>query len=147
MKSRGLSILEILVVITIVGILAGFGVRAIRSTQVSSQQNTFVNAFDLNVKSAAGYAATRRTPVILTRTENRVSFVTATGDDVNGDGGLTIPTSLTTTIPNGVSLIFGPNGSVASRSLPDPVTITADDRIWEINISTIGDTRITERAP
>lgn len=147
MNQRGLSILEVLVIITIVGILAGFGVRAIRSTQVSGQQNAFVNAFDLNVKSAAGYAATRRTSVLLTRADNRINFTTAAGEDINGDGGITIPPTLTANIPDGVSLIFGPNGTITARTLPNPVTISAEDRVWDINISTIGDTQIKERAP
>jgi prepilin-type N-terminal cleavage/methylation domain-containing protein len=143
--SEGLTLIELLIVLAIIGIAAAMAFTNGRGIVQSQQERAALGSLQRTIWQGATGAAARGEVLELDRDGRTMSLrVADTGRVVRT---VELPGDGDTTFPEGVSLRFMPPGKVDPATilaLPDPLTITADDTTYDIAISLIGETRFEE---
>jgi prepilin-type N-terminal cleavage/methylation domain-containing protein len=144
------SIIELLIVLAILGLIAGVVAVNGRRVLAGQQEKAALNSVRQSVWEGATAAAARGTDTELVHTTS--------GLEVREVGSATalrtfaLPASVTTNLPapsgaNGtVVLKFTPPGRVdlaTLRSLPDPLTLTVNGHTFKLQVSLIGEVKVT----
>jgi len=140
-RSRGISTLEILVVLGIVGILAGLAVPAWRGLAQREEARSTLVSLQQAMWQGATAAAARGEALTLVWEEDELRVVDAGGDVFRS---WSFPDATVTTLEPGALVTFSPPGRIADLSaLPDPLTMDVNDRTASLQVSLIGETEVT----
>lgn len=143
-RNRGFSVVELLILLAILGLIAGALALNGRRVAAAQQQRAALASVSQSVWEGATAAAARGAPTQLVRT--------ATGLDVQlaSDGTVLrtfdIPPSVVTNLPMGQVLTFMPPGRVDTASLqalPSPLTMTVNGHTFKLQVSVIGEVKVT----
>lgn len=143
-RSRaGLTLLELLVVLAIVGAIAGIVAIAGRPVVQGQEAAAAVRTVQQSVWQGATMAASRgvRTLLVLT---NGVLEVRRADDDALIRS-FALPSQASLNVEDGTLLAFTPPGKVDEetlKDLPDPFRITAKDKVYDLEVSLIGEVRV-----
>lgn len=143
-RNRGFSVVELLILLAILGIIAGALALNGRRVAAAQQQRAALASVSQSVWEGATAAAAQGVATQLVRT--------ATGLEVQraSDGSVLrtfdIPASVATNLPMGQVLTFTPPGRVDTASLqalPSPLTMTVNGHTFKLQVSVIGEVKVT----
>lgn len=137
----GLTLLEILIALAVLGIILGIGIFNARQTLTGSQERAAIQTVRQSIWQGATAASARGRPITLTRNGRILRLMD--GETVIRTDEL--PPSVGTNFPEGMLLEFSPPGKITPESLGafmerDP-WIGADGRTHHIEVSVIGEVR------
>jgi type II secretory pathway pseudopilin PulG len=138
------SIVELLIILAILGIIAGVIAINGRRVLAGQQERAALTSIRQSVWDGATAAAARGTTVELVRTSDALVV-----RDVGSSSPLrtfVIPSSVATNLPMGQVLEFTPPGRVdlaTLQALPSPLTVTVNGHTFELHISIIGEVKAT----
>jgi len=138
----GLTILELLIVLAILGILAGLVAINGRRVLQGQEERAAITSIQQTVWQGATAAAARGVVVRLTRTGDE--FVLTDTDSGAVLKRFELPRNVTSNWPDGQTLDFTPPGKVdvdTLDALPDPLTVTTSTRTTNLTVSLIGEVR------
>lgn len=139
-QQQGITLLELLVVLAVVGILAAIGVFNGRKVLQGQEEQAAVTSIRQTVWQGATAAAARGNEVYLTRMGNVFTLTEATTNQVLKR--FELPRGMTTNWPEGTPLTFTPPGKVETLAvLPNPLTVSSSSRTNQLTISLIGEVR------
>lgn len=140
-RSSGITVLELLVVIAIIGIAASLSAVAWRGLVQREEARSALMSLRQAMWQGATAASARGENLTLRWQDDELLLVDAGGEALRRwDFAAETPTTL---IPGDV-LDFTPPGRVASLAgLPDPLTVSIDDRTATLEVSLIGETEVT----
>lgn len=138
----GITILELLIVLAVLGLVLGIGFFNARRALVGSQERAAVQTVRQSIWQGATAASSRGRPITLVRTGN--AFQLVDGDTIIRSDDL--PDGVTTNLAQGTLLEFSPPGKVTADSLAgfmerDP-WIGGEGRTQRIEVSVIGEVRV-----
>lgn len=139
----GITIIELLIVMAIIGILAGLVAFNGRRMLQGQEERAAITSLQQTVWQGATSAAARGVVVRLTR-EGQSFFLreSVTGRILKE---FELPRGVTTNWPENQDLEFMPPGKVSIASLdalPEPLTITANDTTMRLIVSLIGEVKV-----
>jgi prepilin-type N-terminal cleavage/methylation domain-containing protein len=140
MNRRGFSLLEILVVIAVIGILAGIGL--FNGRQIIRNQNEVASIQQL--RQLISRATTAVNARLSSGTLNRSGTLIKVVDDKNKTlMEMTLDKNVVTNLPEGNSLVFLPTGRISSASLAalPALEMQAAGMTFGLEISVIGELR------
>jgi prepilin-type N-terminal cleavage/methylation domain-containing protein len=142
MNRRGFSLLEILVVIAVIGILAGIGL--FNGRQIIRQQNEVASIQQLRqLISRATTALNAQGKLgILNRSGSLIKVIDV-DDNTKTFMTMTLDKNVVTNLPEGNSLVFLPTGRISSASLAalPALEMQAAGKTFGLEISIIGELR------
>lgn len=140
--ANGITVLELLIVVAILGILAGLVAINGRRVLQGQEERAAITSIQQTVWQGATAAAARGVVVRLTRSGDE--FVLAD----TGSGAVLkrfeLPRNVSSNWPDGQVLDFTPPGKVdvdTLDDLPDPLTVTTSTRTTNLTVSLIGEVR------
>ena len=143
-RAAAFSLVEVLIVLAIFGLIAGIVAVNGRQVFAGQQEKAALASVRQSVWEGATAAAARGTDTELLRTatgleirEVKSAAVLRTFD---------VPTSVTTNLPMGQVLVFTPPGRVdltSLQNLPDPLTLTVNGHTFKLEVSLIGEVKVT----
>lgn len=140
-KNQGISTLEILVVLAIVGILGGLAAVGWRGLAQREEARSTLVSLQQAMWQGATAAAARGVPLTLVWEEDELRVVDAGGDVFRA---WPFPDATVTTLEPGEIVTFSPPGRIADvASLPDPLTMVVNDRTATVQVSLIGEAEVT----
>lgn len=141
-RQLGLTILELLLVLAILGIVLGLGFFNARRALLGSQERAAVQTVRQSIWQGATAASSRGRPITLVRDGNSMRLVD--GDNVIRSDDF--PDGVTTNFSQGVLLEFSPPGKVTAESLAafmeSNPQIGGEGRTQRIEVSVIGEVRV-----
>lgn len=141
-RQIGLTMLELLLVLAILGIVLGLGFFNARRALMGSQERAAVQTVRQSIWQGATAASARGRPITLVHSGNTMRLVD--GDDVIRSDDL--PDGVTTNFAQGVLLEFSPPGKITAESLGSFMesnpSIGAEGRTQRIEVSVIGEVRV-----
>ena len=140
----GFSVLELLIVLAVLGIIGGIVAVSGRSILGGQQQRAAVNSVRQSVWEGATAAASRGASIELVRSGGTLELKDVASGAVIRT--FEIPSSVTTNLPSGQVLLFTPPGRVdltTLTNLPDPLTMTVNGRTFTLEVSVIGEVKVT----
>ncbi len=139
-RVAGLTILELLVVLAILGIVGGIGIFNGRQLLANQEQRAAVTSLQQTIWQGATAAASRGTTVELVRSGRQFTLVD-TGEAVVLKE-FELPEAVSTNWPEGTALAFTPPGRVESLdSLPKDLWVSTSRQTIKLTISLIGEVR------
>ncbi|MEJ2667698.1 MAG: hypothetical protein P8Z81_11465, partial [Deinococcales bacterium] len=138
-RAAGFSMMELLILLAVLGLIAGALAISARRVLGGQQDKAALNSIEQSVWEGATAAASRGASTELVRT--------ATGLEVREVGSTNalqtfdLPSSVTTNLPMGQVLVFTPPGRVdlaSLQALPNPVTVTVNGHTYKLQVSVIG---------
>lgn len=136
----GLTLVEVLIVLAIIGIILGLGVFNGRQALTAQQERAAVNSIRQAAWQGATAAAARGRAVHMTVEDGELllRLESASGRVLRREE---LPRDLETNIPEGTLLEFTPPGKVVPGSLPAPgdYWVGAAGRTLELEFSMIGE--------
>lgn len=105
-QNTGFSLIELMVVISVLAIFVSFALPAFNSVIEGNRVSSTANQFQALLMSARSDAVTRRSPVTITQNDSVWS---------TADRQLTIPDSVKVT-PNKTTITFNPDGTATESS-------------------------------
>lgn len=143
-QTLGVTVIELLVIVAIVGIMLSIGVFSGRQALVQRQEIAAVNTLRQSIWQGATAASSRGQTVVLHR-NGRILELRSDSGIVRRDE---LPSGVSTNLPQGVVLEFSPPGKVVEDSLLDLLEIqprvSAGGKTFVLEISVIGEVRATE---
>jgi prepilin-type N-terminal cleavage/methylation domain-containing protein len=143
MNCRAFTILEILIVTTIIGIIAGIGFISGRQIAQRQDQNASLRSIQQLFWQGATGAASRGVEVTLERNDNVFTLERADNNEVIRS--YTLPNQVSINFPEGEVVRFTPPGKIDDDSydaLPSPITLSTEANNYTVIISTIGEVRL-----
>ncbi len=140
--ANGITVLELLIVVAILGILAGLVAINGRRVLQGQEERAAITSIQQTVWQGATAAAARGVVVRLTRSGDE--FVLSDTDSGAVLKRFELPRNVTSNWPDGQELEFTPPGKVdvdTLDALPDPLTVTTSTRTTGLTISLIGEVR------
>lgn len=140
----GASIIEVLIVVALLAVIAGFAIPNFRSILQGSEERAAIQSIQQTVWQGATAAAARGVVITLERTSNR--FVLTNTDTGQVLKTFELPRGVSSNWPQGLAIVFTPPGKVDSESLigfPTNLNVFANDRTTYLEISLIGEVRTT----
>jgi len=141
-SQAGFSLVELLIVIAIVGVLAGIGFVSGRSILQGRQNRAAINTIQQSVWQGATAAASRGLTAELYR-NGRVIQVRnqATGAVIRS---FELPADVAFSLPDGPTLVFTPPGKIDLSSLVNlpELTLEANGDQYTLQISLIGEVKV-----
>lgn len=143
-RHAGFSIIELLILLAILGLIAGVIAVNGRRVLAGQQEKAALTSVRQSVWEGATAAASRGVSTELVRTPS--------GLEVREAGSATplrtfdIPSSVTTNMPMGQVLTFTPPGRVdlaSLQALPSPLTLTVNGHTFKLQVSLIGEVKVT----
>ncbi len=141
-KASGFTMLELLIVIAILGVIAGIGVFNGRQALQTQQENAALNSIRQSIWQGATAAASRGVEIELLRNGN--VLILRQQDNQREIRRTTLPSGVSTNLPEGRVLLFDPPGRINQASydaLPDKVTVYANGKTHQLTISIIGEVK------
>ncbi len=143
---KGFSLTEILIVLSIVGILAMVGFVSSSNIKVKQEEHAAIAMLQQSIAAAATNSASkgRRLSLVYRSAGNKIVLE---DESFNSLGEYKLPNSVSTDLDNGDRLEFTPLGWVDSNSLsgsggfPNPVTVSTTDKDYHLTISLIAEVR------
>jgi prepilin-type N-terminal cleavage/methylation domain-containing protein len=142
-KQQGFSLIEILIVIAIIGILAGIAFVSGRQILRGQQEIAAPSVVQQSVWQGATGAASRGISIKLMKAGSVLKLVNAADDKEIRR--FEFSDEVTTNIPEGQVLLFLPTGKVDTASLaalPQPLTITTSNNTYKLTVSLIGEVKV-----
>lgn len=140
MNRRGFSLLEILVVIAVIGILAGIGL--FNGRQIIRNQNEVASIQQLRqlISRATTAVNAQGKSGTLNRTGTLLKVIDGNNKTLME---MTLDKNVVTNLPQGNSLVFLPTGRISSASLAalPALEVQAAGKTFELEISVIGELR------
>lgn len=143
-RRAGFSLIELLILLAVLGLIAGVIAVNGRRVAAGQAQRAAIDSVRQSVWEGATAAAARGVGTELVRT--------ATGLDVKETGSGTLlrsfdlPSGVATNLPMGQVLRFTPPGRVdltSLQALPDPLTLTVNGHTYKLQVSLIGEVKVT----
>lgn len=138
----GASIVEILIVVAILAVVAGFAIPNLRTVLQGSEERAAIQSIQQTVWQGATAAAARGVEITLTRTGG--DFVLRNTESNQVLKTFTLPSGVSSNWPQLEVVTFTPPGKVDPTSLegfPAELSITANGRTTRLEISLIGEVR------
>ncbi len=143
---KGFSLTEILIVLSIVGILAMVGFVSSSNIKVKQEEHAAIAMLRQSIAAAATNSASkgRRLSLVYRSAGNKIVLE---DESFNSLGEYKLPNSVSTDLDNGDRLEFTPLGWVDSNSLsgsggfPNPITVSTTDKDYHLTISLIAEVR------
>lgn len=142
-RSAGFSVIELLVLVAILGLMAGIVAVNGRRVAAGQQQRAALESVRQSVWEGATAAAARGVATELVRTSGGLEV-----REVGSSSALrtfTVPASVATNLPMGQVLTFTPPGRVDAASLqalPSPLTMTVNGHTFTLQVSLIGEVKV-----
>lgn len=138
-SKSGMSLIELILVLTVLGIILGFGALAGRDAIQRANERSAVNTFQQAVWQGATAAAARGYRTVLWRDGNQLQVRR------ESDGSVIrrydFDNAVTLSVPSNPILTFTPPGRVLALPLL-PIQITAAGATYSMQISLIGEVRV-----
>lgn len=142
--SAGFTLLEILIVLAIIAIIAGIAVMNGRPIVQGQEGAAAIRTMQQSVWQGATMAASRGVRTVLVLNGANLEVRNAVTNDLIRS--FELPDQASLNVPDGTLLAFTPPGKVDEAtlgSLPSPLTITSNDNVYDLQISLIGEVRVT----
>ncbi len=146
-RSSGFTIIEMLIVLAIIGVLAGVAFISGRQVLRGQQDRSAVNTIQQSVWQGATAAASRGIRAVLNR-NGMVLEIRELNDDGTMEAPLRtfeLPADVVFNLPQGKTLVFTPPGKVdeaALGALPSPLTLSTNGRDYVVTVSLIGEVKV-----
>jgi len=141
-RLQGLTIVELIIVMAIIGIVAAIAIPSLRSILTGQEDKAAIQSIQQTVWQGATAASARGVVVTLTRTGN--TFVLRNTETNAELKRFVLPNGVSSNWPTGTALVFTPPGKIEASSLsdmPSPLTVTAKGKSTTLQISLIGEVR------
>lgn len=140
--NRGLSIIELLIVLALVGILSSIGVfNGLRALQ-GQQEQAAVRSIQQSIWQGATAASARGVETELVRNGRQLLVrEVVSGRMLRREE---LPVGVSTNLPTGQVLRFTPPGQIARatlEALPNPLVVEITNRRYQLRVSLIGEVR------
>lgn len=145
-RSKGLTLLELLVVVAIIGVVAGIGVFNGRRALQSQQEQAAVRSIQQSIWQGATAASARGIETELVRSGSQLLVREVLSGRILRREEL--PAGVSTNLPTGQVLRFTPPGQIARTTLdalPRPLWVQTSDRRYHLRVSLIGEVRAEVR--
>ncbi len=134
----GITLIELIIVVALLGIVLGFGYMIGREFVRRSDERSAVNTFQQAVWQGATIASARGFRTQLVRTGNELQVQRLDGTVLRS---FEFATGVTLNVPGNPILVFTPPGRI--DALPaSAIQITADGTTYTLEISLIGEVRV-----
>ena len=145
-RRSGITLIELLIVIAIIGVVAGIGAVSGRAIARGSSERAALNTVQQAVWQGATLAAARGFRTELCRA-NEVLAVRRLDVDAGACAGellrsYEIDAGVTLSLANGSTMVFTPPGTIAAGTLPGEITLTAAGTTYTLEVSLIGEVRV-----
>lgn len=147
-RRAGVTLIELIIVIAIIGIVAGFAAISGRAVAQRASERAALNTIQQAVWQGSTLAAARGFRTVLCRdgTDLVVRRVVDQNDpDCSGDALRSYEIDeevVLTGIADGVSIVFTPPGTIAAGTLPASINLTAAGSSYALEVSIIGEVRV-----
>jgi len=140
-RIQGLTLIEVLIVLAIIGIILGLGVFNGRQALTGQQERAAVNSIRQSAWQGATAAAARGARVFLRVEDNELLLRLENQENGRVIRRESLPRDFVSNIPEGTLLEFTPPGKVVPETLPAPgqYTVGVGDRTLELEFSLIGE--------
>ncbi len=141
-SAAGFTLIELLIVMAILGAISGVAFVSGRQILRGQQEQAAINTVQQSIWQGATAAASRGIRAELFR--NGTTIQVRNSADLSVIRAFDLPANVTFNLPEGVSLLFTPPGKIDIASLdalPKPLTLVANDRTYELQISLIGEVK------
>lgn len=140
LRERGVTLIELLLVVLVIGTLLGAGVASMRAFMARAEARSAQGAVEQAIWGGATLASARGERVVLWRAGSALDLRAVDGRTLRRfDVG-----SAALSLPDGPSLVFTPPGVIDADSLaawPATVTARVGDRVQVLDLSLIGEVR------
>jgi prepilin-type N-terminal cleavage/methylation domain-containing protein len=142
-KQRGFSLLEILVVLAIVGILAGLVAVGSRAILRGQENRSSLYSMRQIFWQGASAASSRGLSLSLVRSGDVIQVI----DPLKPSSSqlirkVELSDDATLSLPQGAIATFSPTGKVTIASANNPFTFTADGKTYRFTVSLIGEIKL-----
>jgi prepilin-type N-terminal cleavage/methylation domain-containing protein len=139
-KQRGFSLLEILVVLAILGILAGLIAVGSRAILTGQQQRSSLYSMRQIFWQGASAASSRGEQLELVRSSDVIQVRTV-ASPVKVIRRVELSRGVTLSLPQGQIATFSPSGKVTIPNTNNPFTLQSDGKTYTFNVSMIGEVK------
>ena len=143
-RTAGFTLLELLIVIAIIAVVAGIAVMSGRPIVRGQEGAAAIKTMQQSVWQGATMAASRGVRTVLVLNGNDLEVRNADNDELIRR--FELPDEASLNVEDGTLLAFTPPGKVDEATLsalPDPLRITSNDSIYDLQISLIGEVRVS----
>lgn len=136
-----MTLLEILVVLALLGIVAALGVMGWRTLLQREQARSALASVQQALWQGATAASARGADLVLRWDGDELLLVDASDRELRR---WDFPADTSTTLQQGDIVAFTPPGMIEDlEALPDPFSVSVDDRTAVLAVSLIGETKVT----
>jgi prepilin-type N-terminal cleavage/methylation domain-containing protein len=144
-RRAGVTLIELLIVIAIIGVVAGIAAISGRAIAQQSSERAALNTVQQAVWQGATLAAARGFRTELCRADEVLTVRRLVAGNACGGEVLRtyeIDPEVTLSLANGSSMVFTPPGTIAAGTLPGEITLTAAGNTYVLEVSLIGEVRV-----
>ncbi len=140
MNKRGFSLLEILVVISIIGVLAGIGAIGSRAILRGQENRSSLYSMRQIFWQGASAASSRGEVLELFRSSDEIQ-VRTTVAPTKIIRRVELSNDVTLSLPQGQIALFNPSGKVTIPVTNNPFTLQSGGKTYTYNVSMIGEVK------